>query len=220
MINLIEKMVVGELSKDTTLNFEDLYKILDSEIILDLTNQEREILTTLTYLIQNNRNSNSIAVQAYTIAVVSCIKNSKWHLANCWLDHALVYKENYFQCFFRKSEIERYQDNFLTALSYSKLGLQLCQNSSETITDVHLAWGYMEKCISLLKLGKYKDSYNQLVQLFEHMSKNGIPDIINYSLKDIEQLKLYSLAIIDMNEITPSQILVNNIDKIIDHNIA
>lgn len=216
MINIIEKMIFGELSNVTTLNFEDLYKILESETILDLTNQEREILTTLIFLIQNNSNSTNIAVQAYTIAVVSCIKHSKWDLANYWLDYALVCKENYFQCFFRKSEIERYQDNFLTALSYSQLGLQLCLKSSEAITDIHLAWGYMEKCISLLKLGKYKDSYNQLVHLFEHMSINGIPDIINYSLQDIEQLKLYSFAILKMNEETPSQLIVKNINRIID----
>lgn len=99
----------------------------------------------------------SVPVYIYSIAVKKFLEKRKFDQALKWLDHALVFREDYYQVFFRKGEVFYLRDLYSESIKCYSKGLELCEKGGDSSSN-GLIWGHLERALSYIQASEYEEA--------------------------------------------------------------
>ncbi|MDD2325325.1 MAG: hypothetical protein PHW63_04890 [Alphaproteobacteria bacterium] len=103
----------------------------------------------------------NIPVFIYAIAVKKFQEKRKFDQALKWLDYALVFREDYYQVYFRKGEIFHSRDLYSESIKCYSKGLELCEKGECSNSD-GLTWGHLERALSYTQTNEYEEACKDL----------------------------------------------------------
>lgn len=103
----------------------------------------------------------SVPVFIYSIAVKKFQEKRKFDQALKWLDYALVFREDYYQVYFRKGEVFHSRDLYGESIKCYSKGLELCEKGEYSNSD-GLTWGHLERALSYIQASEYEEACKDL----------------------------------------------------------
>lgn len=188
----------SRISKDDLNNKEILKNKLARKIIScgeeDFDGEQDIARSLLDDLIESDGSYILAPVQIYAIAVKKYLEKGCYEQALKWLDYALIFKNEFYQVYYRKGEIFRLKYEYDTAIKYYTDGINEYRKNKDPQKDIYgLAWGYIERALCYIKLKKYDEAHKDLIYGKNEMKKTESPYSAGFSNVEVDKLVELSL---------------------------